>query len=258
MRVLLLGNMQSKFSYFLQQLYWKVGLLFKKNRKAYLSLYHQLGIMANNIKYYKLALRHKSKSIIFHDGRRLNNERLEFLGDAVVNMAVADYLFKHYKNAPEGMLTTMRTKLVNRQYLNKIAIEQNLDKLIRMEKRVFSPQNNVYGNSLEALVGAIYLDKGYKTSSQLIVKWLIKNPEYLNNIIQTETNHKAKLLEWCQKYNHKLSFNIISETKDKQNYMQFEIEVLVNDTAYGRGTGYSKKEAEQHACEEALKHITTD
>ncbi|MBQ6746629.1 MAG: ribonuclease III [Bacteroidaceae bacterium] len=247
--------MQSKLSYLLQWTYWKVRLLFKHDRKAYLSLYHHLGIMANNIQLYHVALSHKSMSIIDENGHKLNNERLEFLGDAVLSMSVADYLFKHYKNAPEGMLTTTRTKLVNRQYLNKIALELHFDQLIRKEKAVVSPKNNLVGNSLEAIIGAIYLDRGYRISSQFVVKWLIKNPDYLSIIVHTETNHKARLLEWCQKNKKLVLFNLISETRDENSYARFEMEVYVDDKLCGQGSGRNKKEAEQHACEQALKQI---
>ena len=255
MRVLLLGNMQSKLSYLLQKTYWKVRLLFKHDRKAYLSLYHHLGIMAGHIKFYQVALSHKSRSIIDENGQKLNNERLEFLGDSVLSMAVADYLFTQYKDAPEGILTTMRTKLVNRQYLNNIALELHIDELVRKEKMVISPKNNVFGNSLEAIIGAIYLDKGYRASKQFAVKWIIKNPAYLDALIHTETNHKARLLEWSQKNKKNVQFKLVSETKDENSYSLFEIEVYIDDALYGQGSGRSKKEAEQHACEEALQQI---
>ena len=257
MRVSSLGNMQSKFVYLLQWTYWKVRLLFKHDRKSYLSLYYHLGIMANNIKLYQVALSHKSKSIVDENGHKLNNERLEFLGDAVLSMSVADYLFKHYKDEAEGMLTTTRTKLVNRQYLNKIALELHINQLIRKEKGVVSPKNNLLGNSLEAIIGAVYLDRGYKASCQFVVKWLIKSPEYLSMIVQTETNHKAKLMEWCQKNRKMVLFSIISETRDENSNVQFESEVYVNDDLYGIGSGHTKKEAEQHASEQALKKINT-
>lgn len=255
MLVLLLGNMQSKLSNLLQQTYWKVSLLFKQDRKTYLSLYHHLGIMPNNIHIYRVALCHKSRPIYDSTGRKLNNERLEFLGDAVINMSVADYLFTHCKNAREGLLTTTRTKLVNRQYLNKIAIGLHIDQLIIKEKKVVSTKNNVSGNTLEAILGAVYLDRGYRASSQLAEKWLIKNPEYLDTIINTETNHKARFIEWCQKNGKKRYFKLVSETIENKKYFRFEVEAYVDDVCYGHGAGHSIKEAEQHASKEALKQI---
>lgn len=246
--------MQSNLSYWLQKIYWGVMLLFKKDRKRYLSLYHNLGILANDILYYDVALSHKSKSIIL-DGRRMNNERLEFLGDAVISMVVGDYLFKHYQHASESMLTSSRAKIVNRQNLNKIALEMNIEKMIRKDDTLFSLQSNVYGNTLEALVGAIYLDKGFKNSYQYIYKHLIKSPAYLDSIIQKETNHKAKMLEWCQKNKKSYRYELLSEMQDAFSQPTFEIRVLIDNEPYGQGVGHSKKEAEQHAAEEAMKRI---
>lgn len=255
MRVLLLRNMQSKIPYLLRWTYWKVRLLFKHDREAYLSLYHQLGIMADDIQLYKFALSHKSKPIVDVNGHKLNNERLEFLGDAVLSMSTANYLFIHYKDAHEGMLTTTRTKIVNRKYLNKIALELQIDQLLRKERTVISPKNNLYGNTLEAIIGAIYLDRGYKTSSKFVEKWLIKSPENMYEIIHTETNHKARLLEWCHKKKKPILFIVASQTKDVNNHILFEMEVYINHEFYGRGIGRSKKEAEQQACEMALHHL---
>lgn len=247
--------MQSKLSYLLHQILWKVGLLLKNDRKAYLYLYRHLGIKAGNILFYQVALSHKSRSIVDEKGHRLNNERLEFLGDAVISMAVADYLFKHYKRAREGMLTTTRTKLVNRQYLNMIAIELHLDQHIRKEKTVISTNNNVYGNTLEAIVGAIYLDKGYRVSCQYVEKWIIKNPDYLDEIIHTETNPKARLLEWGQKNKIQPQFDQLTETKDENFITHFEVDVYIDGKVCGHGVGRSKKEAEQHASEVALRNL---
>ena len=211
--------------------------------------------MANDIKLYRVALSHKSMSIKDGKGHKLNNERLEFLGDAIINMSVAHHLFSYFKDAPEGLLTMTRTKLVNRQYMNKTAIELHIDQLIRKEKNVVSPQNNLFGNSLEAIIGAIYLDRGYRISNQFVVKWLIKSPEHLNEIVHTETNHKARLIEWCQKNGKYYSFKLVSEKKDDRKHILFEVEAFVDDVYYGRGIGRTIKEAEQHASEEALHQI---
>lgn len=254
MRVLLLGNMQSNLNYWLQVIYWRVKLLFKHDKKRYLSLYHNLGIMANDILYYDVALSHKSKSI-YLNGRRMNNERLEFLGDAVLSMAVADYLFKHYQKAKESMLTSSRAKIVNRQNLNKIAIDMNIQKMMRKDNTLFSLKSNVYGNTLEALLGAIYLDRGYNASCQYIYKHIIKNPKYIESVIRKETNHKAKILEWCQKNKKSHFFELLSEKQDAYSQIVFEVQILIDGEPYGIGSGHSKKEAEQHAAEEALKRI---
>ena len=229
-------------------------LLFKRDRKRYLSLYHNLDILANNTLYYDVALSHKSKSII-RNGRPMNNERLEFLGDAVISMVVGDYLFKHYQNDSESILTSNRAKIVNRQNLNKIALEMGIEKMMRKDATLFSLHSNVYGNTLEALIGAIYLDRGYKNSYRYIYKHIIKSPAYLESVIQKETNHKAKMLEWCQKNKKSYRYELLSEMQDAFSQTVFEIQILIDDEPYGHGLGHSKKEAEQHASEEAMKRI---
>ena len=229
-------------------------LLFKRDRKRYLSLYHNLDILANDILYYDVALSHKSKSII-RNGRPMNNERLEFLGDAVISMVVGDYLFKHYQNDSESMLTSNRAKIVNRQNLNKIALEMGIEKMMRKDAMLLSLHSNVYGNTLEALIGAIYLDRGYKNSYRYIYKHIIKSPAYLESVIQKETNHKAKMLEWCQKNKKSYRYELLSEKQDAFSQTIFEIQIFIDDEPYGQGLGHSKKEAEQHAAEEAMKRI---
>ncbi|MCR4765855.1 MAG: ribonuclease III [Bacteroidaceae bacterium] len=247
--------MHKKISNLLQLTYWKVSLLFKKDRKTYLSLYHNLGIMPNNPMLYQVALRHKSMPIIDNEGRIHHNERLEFLGDAIISLSVADYLLTHYKDAPEGMLTITRTKLVNRQYLNSIALELQINSLIQKKGRVISPKNNLYGNTLEAIIGAMYLDKGFKASRDLVVKWLIKSPEHIEKIISTENNYKARLTEWCQKNKSYLYFNLLPIKRGEHNEIIFEIWVYINNKFYSYGKGKSKKEAEQEACKKALEII---
>jgi len=248
--------MLSKLTDLLCRTIWQIRLLFKKDKKSYLSLYQNLGITPNKIIYYEVALSHKSMSFVDANGHKMNNERLEFLGDAVLSMVVADILFKHFKDAPEGMLTVTRASIVKRQNLNNVAIEMGINNLLKKKVQICSLHNNVYGNTLEALIGAIYLDKGYKESYRYIEKHIIKDFKHLDDISHSDFNYKSKLLEWCQKYKRTLRFEPISESVDAHHILIFEVEVLIDDVAYGNGIGHSKKEAEQKASKMAYYKLT--
>ena len=212
------------------------------------------GIIPNNIELYKLALIHKSASVEY-GGRSINNERLEFLGDAVIEAITSDYLFIEYPEYNEGELTKLRSKLVSRQSLNSIACKLGLDKHIICCRSVGLTQKHIFGDAFEAMMGAIYLDQGYNFTNRLLINDIYNKYCSLDEVDETETDFKSRLIEWGQKNHHTIQFR----TKGKQSGTSrtFHCVVLIDDLEVGHGVGTSKKEAEQSAAESML-HQPTD
>lgn len=236
----------------------KIRLLFRKDRESYLCFYRILGFYPHNIDIYRQALLHKSTSLRSEKGRPLNNERLEFLGDAILDAVVADIVFSHFEGRREGFLTNTRSKIVQRETLNKLAVEIGLDKLVRSAMRSSSHNSYMYGNAFEAFIGAIYLDRGYECCKRFMEQRILKQYIDLDKMSRKEVNFKSKLIEWSQKQKMEVSFELISQVLDKDYNPIFQTEVLVEGLPAGSGTGYSKKESQQNASRAALKKIRTD
>lgn len=184
-----------------------------------------------------------------------NNERLEYLGDAVLGTVVADFLFKKYPYRDEGFLTEMRSKMVNRQQLNEIAVKMGLKKLTLFNQDDFGLRNSqIFGNTLEALVGAIYLDKGYKKTKKWVVSQILLPYLSTDELEQVEINLKNKLIGWAGKNNKTLHFDTIREEMDRKRRV-FTVAVIVDGDTISEGKGYSKKEASQHAVMAAAKSL---
>ncbi len=189
------------------------------------------------------------------NGKWINNERLEFLGDAILDAIVADIVFKQFEYKKEGFLTNIRSKIVQRDTLNKLAVDIGLDKLIKTSTRTFSHNTHMYGNALEALIGAIYLDQGYRVAKKFVHQRLIQEFLDMDRVARHEVNFKSRLIEWSQKNKVDVRFNLIETFNDNNNNPVFQSEVLVGDTQVGIGTGYSKKESQQNAAKMAMKKI---
>lgn len=236
----------------------KIRLLFRKDRESYLCFYKILGFFPRNIRYYQQALLHKSTSIRSEKGRPLNNERLEFLGDAILDAIVGDIVFKHFEGRREGFLTNTRSKIVQRETLNKLAVEIGLDKLVKYSSRSSSHNSYMYGNAFEAFIGAIYLDQGYDRCKQFIEGKIFKNHIDLDKMSRKEVNFKSKLIEWSQKSKMEVSFELIEQLLDQDYNPMFHTEVRIERISAGTGRGYSKKESQQNAAQMALKKIKSD
>ena len=211
----------------------KIRLLFRKDRESYFCFYRILGFFPRNIKVYQQALLHKSISMRSEKGRPINNERLEFLGDAILDAIVGDIVYRHFEGRREGFLTNTRSKIVQRETLNKLAVEIGLDKLVKYSTRSSSHNSYMYGNAFEAFIGAIYLDQ----------------------MSRKEVNFKSKLIEWSQKNKMEVSFELIEQFLDEEYNPMFHTEVRIEGISAGTGTGYSKKESQQNAAQMALKKI---
>ena len=236
----------------------KIRLLFHKDRESYFCFYKILGFFPRNIRFYEQALLHKSTSIRSEKGRPLNNERLEFLGDAILDAIVGDIVYKHFEGRREGFLTNPRSKIVQRETLNKLAVEIGLDKLVKYSTRSSSHNSYMYGNAFEAFIGAIYLDQGYERCKQFMEKKILKNYIDLDKMSRKEVNFKSKLIEWSQKTKMEVSFELIEQFLDQDYNPMFHTEVRIESLSAGTGTGYSKKESQQNAAQMALKKIKSD
>ena len=237
---------------------YKIRLLFHKDRESYFCFYKILGFFPRNIRFYEQALLHKSTSIRSEKGRPLNNERLEFLGDAILDAIVGDIVYKHFEGRREGFLTNTRSKIVQRETLNKLAVEIGLDKLVKYSTRSSSHNSYMYGNAFEAFIGAIYLDQGYERCKQFMEKKILKNYIDLDKMSRKEVNFKSKLIEWSQKTKMEVSFELIEQFLDQDYNPMFHTEVRIEGLSAGTGTGYSKKESQQNAAQMALKKIKSD
>ena len=236
----------------------KIRLLFRKDKESYFCFYKILGLYPRNIQLYQQALLHKSTSNRSEKGRPLNNERLEFLGDAILDAIVGDIVYKHFEGRREGFLTNTRSKIVQRETLNKLAVEIGLDKLVKYSTRSSSHNSYMYGNAFEAFIGAIYLDQGYERCKRFMEEKIFKNYSDLDKMSRKEVNFKSKLIEWSQKSKVEVSFELIEQFLDEDYNPMFHTEIRIEGISAGKGTGYSKKESQQNAAQAALKKIKND
>lgn len=236
----------------------KIRLLFRKDKEPYLCFYKMLGFYPRNIEIYQQALLHKSSSIKAGKGRLLNNERLEFLGDAILDAIVADIVYKKFEGKREGFLTNTRSKIVQRETLNRVAVEIGLDKLIKYTTRQSSHNSYMCGNAFEALIGAIYLDRGYRACKKFMEERIINQCLNLEKISRKEVNFKSKLIEWSQKNKFCVEFNLIEQSLDSDQNPIFETQITVENIPAGTGKGYSKKESQQEAAHATLTKIKGD
>jgi ribonuclease III len=218
--------------------------------------YKVLGFYPDKIAYYQLAVRHKSVSIPTDEGHLLSNERLEFLGDAVLSSVVTDILYHKYSDEQEGFLTNTRSKIVKRDALNQLAVNIGLDKLVKVTKYVNKyTNNNIYGNALEALVGAIYLDFGYKKCKFFIERCISNKFIDLDKVAEDEVNFKSKLIEWCQKYHLQAKFLVLNDTLINANKHEFLTCLMINEKNICQAVGKSKKESQQNTARLAFELI---
>jgi len=234
----------------------QIRLLTVQQKEPYLLFHRILGFYPYKLELYQQALRHKSQSVRTDDGLLINNERLEYLGDAVLNVIVADILFKQFPAANEEFLTKTRAKIVQRQSLNKIAMELGLNTLI-LSSALSSPDTHlsIYGNALEALIGAIYLDQGYRRCKRFLEKKIIDRYIDLEGVVSTEENFKSALLEWSQQEKLSAEFLMTELSKSSTKGPRFRAAAIINGIRFGQGEGLSKKEAQQKAAKEALLYI---
>ena len=234
----------------------RIRLPFRKEKELFSSLKDILGFYPHNINLYKQALLHKSMGRRNEKGRPLNNERLEFLGDAVLSAVVGDIVFRHFDGKREGFLTNTRSKLVSRNTLGKLAQEMGIDQLVKSSDHSTSHNSYKNGNAFEALVGAIYLDRGYDACMRFVEKRILAQVINIDKVAYKEVNFKSKLLEWSQKNRVRMEFRDLEQTKDSQTGSPvFTTQVFIEGVEGCKGTGYSKKESHQNASKETLQRL---
>ena len=239
---------------FFQDIINYIKLPFRKEKELYSSLAQIIGFYPRNIQYYKQALMHKSIGRK-EKGRPVNNERLEFLGDAVLDAVVGHIVYSHFPGKREGFLTNTRSKLVSRETLGRLAKEMGVLDLVLSNGRNSSHNSYMGGNAFEALVGAIYLDRGFDACMRFMEKKILKEVINIDKVAYKEVNFKSKLIEWGQKNRVKLEFGLISQEKDDNGSPKFAYEVLLEGIKGEKGEGYSKKEAQQMASKLTLQRL---
>jgi ribonuclease-3 len=227
---------------------------FSSNRVLFARIKQITGMTPFNLSCYQQSLRHHSSANKIHNsGSKDSNERLEYLGDAVLNSVVAEYLFKKYPYKDEGFLTELRSKIVSRVSLNDLALKIGLSNLVEYDKKSMqniNVRNSIFGNALEAFVGAIFLDKGYNKSRYFIIEKLIRHHVDVDKLQQTEKNFKGRLIEFTQKAGMNLDFNVSEISHGKQKI--YKLSVIIDNKLFGEAEHTNKKQAEQQASEKAL------
>lgn len=231
---------------------------FGRDKAYYRIVDDMFGFIPHNIELYKLALIHKSASLVLEDGRSINNERLEYLGDAVIEAVTSDYIFIEYPDRDEGFMTKLRSKIVSRQSLNALAVKIGLDTHVISNGGAGIAQKHIHGDAFEAMMGAIYLDQGYEFVNRLLINNIYYRYLDLEELTESENDFKSRLIEWCQKNHHKVAFRTEHDKEYAANHPVFYCKVLVDGMEIGHGVAESKKEAEQHAAFSVSQYMTDE
>lgn len=232
-------------------------LYFSPDRKYIRSLENLLGFVPGNIRLYRMAFRHRSVAVPIKNGAKNSNERLEFLGDAILGSVVAELLFKMYPYKDEGFLTEMRSKIVSRSNLNQLARKLGIDEHIEFDNKLLnhnSKQGSLLGDTFEAMIGAVYMDKDYNFTRNFLLNRIIKPHIDIHTLELTETNFKSKLIEWCQRHGKDITFEIIPN-QEGENSKLFTIQVNIDGESCAIGRDYNKKNAEKLAAEKACEFL---
>lgn len=224
-------------------------LLFSGDKEFIYSLKNILGFYPRNVAVYKLAFSHRSAAVTTINGVQMSNERLEYLGDAILGAVVADMLFRRFPFRDEGFLTEMRSRLVSREHLKNLALKIGLDKYIKNNSGP-GMYRSMYGDAFEALIGAIYLDKGYPSTHKFLVDRIIKHHVDLNEIELSDTNFKSRIINWAQRERKNLVFETVDEGIGGK---LIKVRLLVDGNEISTGADYVKKKAEQIAASKACE-----
>jgi ribonuclease-3 len=214
-----------------------------------------LGFSPGNLELYEIAFIHRSATFTLSSGKKVNNERLEYLGDAVLDAILSDYLFENFPDANEGFLTKIRSRIVNRDVLNELSVSMGINKILISKINSFHLTKNLYGDAFEALIGAVFLDKGFKKTKKVFIKNVLNKYLDLDLIVKTDTDYKSLVFEWVQKHKSNLIFTYNEEYDFNLKKSVFSTVLFIDKKEFGEGHGSSKKEAEQEAACLAWKKL---
>jgi ribonuclease-3 len=234
--------------------YRSAGAEFSSDKELKQAIKSILGYRPGNIFLYHLAFLHKSATQETNNGIKINNERLEFLGDAILDAVAAEYLFKTFPTKDEGFLTEMRSKIVSRAMLNKLSQKMGIDQFIQLDSGSNAAFRACKGDAFEALIGAMYLDKGYDFTRKIIVDRIINRYFNMDELVNQDVNFKSKIIEWAQREKKQSLFHVVEEVGSGYK-KQYIVELLVDGEAIARGQDYSIKGAEQNAAEKSWQKI---
>ncbi len=233
----------------------KKNTLIHDRRKFRSELKNLFGFRPLNLRLYEMAFIHRSATYTLPDGVRVNNERLEYLGDAIIDSILSDYLFHLYPESSEGFLTKTRARIVKRETLNQLGLSMGLDRLIVSNLAPSDSPRNLYGNAVEALVGALFIDTGYQRTRKFFIERGLKKHLNLNAVLAAETDYKSLILEYCQKNKQKLNFTSREKPSAGNGHPLFAVTLEINNEPISQGEGSTKKEAEQVASMAALNKL---
>jgi ribonuclease III len=233
----------------------RIKLFSTPRKEFYLFLKSLIGFYPQKLAFYDIAFTHRSASRNDSQGKVVNNERLEYLGDAILGAVIADFLYNRFPHEDEGFLTKMRSKLVNRAILTSLTYEMGLSGFVDSNTNSSVEKSHIYGDALEALIGAIYLDKGYFAAKYFITKRILSRYVDLKELELIDLNYKSKLIEWSQKNKLDVKFDTVEEYPDKNKQPRFISTIEINNKEVSRGTGTSKKEAQQNAARIAIEKM---
>ncbi len=239
---------------FFRKLFFNNYVLSEKNSGLKTSIKNIVGRRPRNLHIYRQAIQHRSIAPQNDKGVRESNERLEYLGDAVLGTIVAEYLFKKFPLKEEGFLTEIRSRIVNRDTLNLVGRKIGIEKIVEFSsnKKHSQAYKSIYGDTLEALIGAVYIDMGFKACRQFIIKKLLQPHFDLDEIVKINPNYKSKIIEWAHRRNKEVEFRI-TEIREGSHNKEFIAELIIENKSVSRGTGYSKKKAEQSAAQKSCE-----
>ena len=233
--------------------------LFSSPRKEFYSYIKDLtGHSPLKFKLYDIAFIHKSASYVDKMGNVVNNERLEYLGDAVLGTIVAEYLYNRFPFKDEGFLTQLRSRVVNRSFLTQLTFKMGLNRYVVSNANSVNESSHLYGDLLEAFIGAIYLDSGYAVTKQFVIKKIFNQHVDIREMEKVDNNFKSQLIEWGQKIKQEVEFKTVNNSEHGSEKMPFVSDACVEGKVMGRGEGYSKKEAQQNAAQQAIERLSAE
>ncbi len=239
----------------LRDLRYQIKLFSSPRKEFYTFLKATTGFSPIKLRLYDLAFIHRSASSSDLMGQPINNERLEYLGDAVLGAIVAEYLYNRFPRKDEGFLTQMRSRIVNRSFLTQLTFKLGLNRFINSNTNSVNDSSHIFGDVFEAFIGALYLDTGYQGAKQFVIKKVLNVHVDIEQLERSDNNYKSQLIEWGQKNKREVEFDTHENSENSHNNLPFISVIRIDGQIVGKGEGYSKKEAQQNSACKALVNL---